>query len=76
MLIKEGGANIHQERKLGLVSPLVLAATLGYLDILVVLLEHGANVNTTITGGMTALHLSASQGHTQIVRELYNLDND
>lgn len=45
----------------------MLGAALGYADIVKILLEKGADVNTVITGGRTALHLAASQGNDDVV---------
>jgi len=44
VLVDEGQANIAQRRKLGLVTPIVLASALGHADIVKVLLERGAEV--------------------------------
>ena len=69
LLIEEGRANVNQERKLGLVTPLCLAATLGHTSIVQLLLQHDANLYKDSTGGRTALHLAASFGHVDIVGE-------
>jgi ankyrin repeat protein len=59
LLVTEGHANIHQRRKLGLVTPIVLASGLGHRDIVDVLLESGADVEARVGNGMTALHAAA-----------------
>ena len=76
ILIKEGKANIHQRRKLGLVSPIVLASALGYADVLRILLDNGADVHTRITAGMTALHHAAVEGNEDIIRMLIDHGSD
>ena len=68
LLIEEGGANVHQRRKLGLVCPIVMAAALDYTDILVTLIEFGADVNTRITDGVTALHYAAMENNPEAIR--------
>ena len=70
ILIKEGKAHVHQKRKLGLISPIVLASALGYTNIVKILLENGANVHTRITGGMTAIHHAAEQGNEDVISVL------
>ncbi|CAD5113657.1 DgyrCDS2818 [Dimorphilus gyrociliatus] len=72
VLIEEGKADINQTRKLGLVSPLILAASMGYSQILEILLENGANVDTTIHGHETALHYASALGHTTCAKILLN----
>ena len=67
VIINEGKANVHQRRKLGLVSPIVLSSAMGYTDIVNVLLLYGADVNTRITGGQQALHYAAAHGHSDII---------
>ena len=44
-----------------------MASALGHVDIVKILLQYGADVNTVITGGRTALHFAAGEGHTDIV---------
>ncbi len=70
VLVTEGAANIHQRRKLGLVSPVVLAAALGYTEILKILLKHGGDVNTQITNNKTALHFAATYGDEETLEAL------
>ncbi len=70
ILIQEGKADIHHRRKLGLVSPIVLAAALGHSKIVSVLIEHGAEINLSIQGGYTPLHYAASQGNADTVKLL------
>ena len=49
LLLGEGKADVNQQRSMGLVSPIVLSAALGHTEIVECLLQHGADVNTTIT---------------------------
>ena len=80
VLIKEGKADVHQQRKLGLISPIVLASALGYTKIVRTLLDHGADINLKITGGFTPLHHAAMQGNTDTVELLLekgaNIEDD
>ena len=48
--------DVHKERKLGLVAPIVLASTYGNYKIVTMLLKNGANPNHIIAGGQTPLH--------------------
>ena len=70
VLITEGKADIHQSRKLGLVSPIVLASALGYTDIVELLINNGADVNLTINNGFTPLHYAAGWGNLDTVQLL------
>jgi ankyrin repeat protein len=57
-------------------SPLVLAALRGYLEIVSLLIKHGANVNHTDSTGFTALLEAARRGHTPIARLLIEGEAD
>ena len=70
VLMSEGKADVHQRRKLGLVSPIVLTAAMGYRDITEMLLDHGADVNTEITSGFTPLHHAAANGNVDTIQLL------
>ena len=70
VLITEGHADIHQSRKLGLVSPIVLASALGYTTIVQLLLDNGADANLTINNGFTSLHYAAGQGNLDTMEVL------
>jgi len=70
VLLDEGHADVNQRRKLGLVTPIVLAAALGHAEIVGVLLDYGAEVGTTIGHGMTALMAAASEGNDDVVQLL------
>jgi ankyrin repeat protein len=70
VLIIEGKADVNQKRKLGFIAPIVLGAALGYAGIVETLVQHGAPVNTRITGGMTALHHAAAEGNVDVIETL------
>lgn len=63
----KGQADVGQRRKLGLVTPIVLASALGHTQIVGVLLERGAQVDTTVSSGMTALMAAAGEGNDDVV---------
>jgi ankyrin repeat protein len=46
------------------------AAEHGHVDIVLLLLEHGANVNTAQKGGVLALYTAALNGHERVVKVL------
>ena len=76
VLLKEGKANVHHQRKQGLMSPLVLAAAMGYFDVVRILLDHGAKASTRIAGGEQALHHAAANGHCDIITILIEMGAD
>lgn len=51
-------------------TPLIQAARGGFLEIVQLLVEHGADVNVASSSGKTALSWSAYKGHVQIVQFL------
>ncbi|CAN0528437.1 unnamed protein product, partial [Ectocarpus sp. 8 AP-2014] len=51
-----GGANPNLDSEGGAFPPLYLATIMGHLDVLKVLLQHGADVNRSRTAGVTLLH--------------------
>jgi hypothetical protein len=59
LLVAEGHANVHQRRKLGLVTPIVLASALGHRDIVECYSITEQNVKARVGNGMTALHAAA-----------------
>jgi ankyrin repeat protein len=59
LLVVEGNADVHQRRKLGLVTPIVLASALGFAEVVGTLIEHGADVEARIANGTTALQAAA-----------------
>lgn len=61
------GANI-KERSLDGLSPLHAAATAGHEDVVLVLIEHSADVAAKdLDAGETALHAAAFEGHAAVV---------
>ena len=51
-------------------TPLMMAAQEGYVEAVLLLLEHGDDVNAKNEGGETALTLAADSGHTETVAVL------
>ena len=70
VLLKLGKANPNSQRKLGLVSPLILASALGYTEIVKTLIEYKAIVKLEVRGGETALHYAATNGNAEITKIL------
>ncbi|XP_025080554.1 uncharacterized protein LOC112556099 [Pomacea canaliculata] len=70
LLVSQGKADIGQTRKLGLVSPIVLASALGFLPIVQILIENGADPNTCIRGKERPLHHAAKEGYPEVVSYL------
>jgi len=56
-------------------TPLMLSAKNGHVDVVNILLNSGANVNTQASDGKTALFLAAENGHIDVVRRLLMVDN-
>jgi ankyrin repeat protein len=50
--------------------PLDIACTRGKIEEVIVLLNHGANIDATGEKGHTPLHEAVNQGHTKIVKFL------
>ena len=73
-VLLQANANVHQQRKLGLMTPIVLAAALGYDDIVKILIKYNADPAIQIRGGTTPLHHASAQGHLSVVQTL--LDNE
>jgi ankyrin repeat protein len=51
-------------------TPLMLAAANGRVDLVQVLLDGGANIETRNPHGWTSLHVAAFQGHLEVCRKL------
>ncbi len=64
------GADVNAASTLNAVTALILAATRGHEQIIDVLLDAGATVNTPDRADSTALMYAASKGHVGIVKKL------
>ena len=51
-------------------TPLHIAARLGNVDNVVLLLQHGAQPNATTKDQYTPLHIAAKEGHEEVVQVL------
>jgi ankyrin repeat protein len=51
-------------------TPLIVASSLGYADIVDVLLQYGADTDEADPDGVTALHAAASMGHADVLARL------
>ncbi|CAD5116603.1 DgyrCDS5478 [Dimorphilus gyrociliatus] len=70
LLLDTAEADVNKERKVGLVTCLVLASALGDEPTVRDLLKHGASVNTRIRGKETAIHYAAARGYSNVVEAL------
>lgn len=52
------------------VTPLILAANLGDIEIVKMLIKHGANMNQTDRMNSSALHYACMRSHAEIAKEL------
>ena len=68
-LLLENCADINARTKYHS-TPLHLAARRGRVEVLHVLLQHGANVGLEDSGGRTALQVASNEGHDEIVKFL------
>ena len=68
-LIQENPEVVHKEDHLGQ-TPLMTACILGYIDMVKILITHGANINHQDKTGHFALHSAAFQGDFEIVEYL------
>lgn len=69
MLIHKKGSSIDIVDELGL-TPLIWSAFHGHLDILTLLLDHGAQIDKVANNGSTALHQASFKGKTDCVKVL------
>jgi len=53
-------------------TPLYTAAEEGHVEVVRVLLNHGANVNITDKNGFSPLYAADQRRHVEVVRELLN----
>nr|WP_232046508.1 ankyrin repeat domain-containing protein [Sphingobacterium daejeonense] len=68
MLIEAGAeVNVLQSSR---ISPLHLAAQQGNVDLIIILLEHGANIAIKNDFGQTASDLAAEKGYNEIAEIL------
>ena len=51
-------------------TPLYISSDYGYLDIVITLIDHGANLNEADNDGCTPLYIASKNGHFEIVKEL------
>ena len=51
-------------------TPIHVAAFMGHMNIVIFLIQHGANADFTTVRGETALHLAARANQTDIIRIL------
>jgi ankyrin len=51
-------------------TPLHIAARMGNVDNVVLLLQHGANPDATTKDNYTPLHIAAKEGHEEVVSVL------
>jgi Ankyrin repeats (3 copies) len=71
LLLKHGAdVNARTDKDKGHSTPLHLAAHFGRLEVVHVLLEHGADVGTEDGSGRTALQLASDKGHHEIMKLL------
>ncbi len=68
-LLQKNPHALNAVTEMGL-SPLHLAAELGYLDIVKLLIEKGASVNAYDVKNMTPLHWASLYGHTKVLEYL------
>lgn len=71
-LLLENGANPNHKWNKKNFTHLMNAARSGHREVLNVLIDHSAQLNQQDDQGNTALHYAASQGFTEIVRDLLN----
>ena len=76
ILLEQGRADVNMKRKLGLVCPIILASAFGNTEILELLIRYGANVNTQIRRGETALHHAAAWGNEDAIDILLSHTKD
>lgn len=51
-------------------TPLHLACKHNRISVAILLVQYGANANTENKAGWTPLHVAASQGHAELIRQL------
>lgn len=68
--IRESDLGVIVTSRPGKYTPLHFAASRGFLDVVSLLIDHGANVNASNKWLWTPMHLAAAEGHTGVVIEL------
>ena len=63
----ERSALVNYRRSLGFELPLMMAAAMGFTNIMKILLDNEAEVDATRSGGSSALHLAAMIGREEVV---------
>ena len=75
-LLSRGAIDIDEGTPDDGVTPLMLAAGLGYSRVVRILLNKGANVAMVDSSGMTALHWAAQGGHLAVTKLLVKAGAD
>jgi CDK inhibitor PHO81 len=73
VLLEKGMVSVQSSPQMSDFSPLSLAARAGHTDVVVLLLEHGAN-SLPNSNGEYPIHLAAQEGHGAICRLLLRLE--
>ncbi len=66
----EKGASLNERTKNHKLTPLMVAASNGYTEVVQALINNGADINAKSALGLTALRLAENQGHVEVVRFL------
>ena len=69
-------ANVEDRGSKGDCTPLMEAASGGFIDIVQLLLQHGANINAQSSSGNTALHYACCSGYDGVVQVLIQHNAD
>ena len=69
VLLKAQGAKVEAPNKYG-VTPLIMAAQNGHIEVVRFLEAQGAKVDTPANDGCTPLYFAAQNGHLEVVRFL------
>ena len=67
------GANVDDRGSKGDLTPLMDAASQGHVDIVRLLMSHGADANAQSACGNSALMYACSAGHEDVVQELLKI---
>lgn len=69
-VIKANPSAVHGDTTGNGYTPLLYAARAGHLNVCILLIDSGADINAKTKGGATALHRAASGGHSEVVQLL------